>query len=195
MGETLPPANYPHLLDLGCGPGIYTESFYKKGYDVSGMDFSERSIAYARNSSYQHKLKINYMQGDYTEIDFGSEYNLLTLIYCDFGVLSNTTRNKLLHNIYDSLLPGGVFLFDVFTPLRYSGIDETKQWSVAETCGNHNMKCFRVHIDIEFRDWGAVSGTKARGSHAVDVLYPFHGVGIFHNGQINICSRADGLHF
>lgn len=36
------------LLDLGCGPGLYAERFTKKGHQVSGIDFSDNSIQYAR---------------------------------------------------------------------------------------------------------------------------------------------------
>ena len=32
------------LLDLGCGPGIYSELLYDKGFSVTGIDFSKRSI-------------------------------------------------------------------------------------------------------------------------------------------------------
>lgn len=35
---------YKKSLDLGCGPGIYTERLFKKGYDVTGIDYSKRSI-------------------------------------------------------------------------------------------------------------------------------------------------------
>lgn len=34
------------LLDLGCGPGIYTELFCKASFGVVGVDFSKRSIDY-----------------------------------------------------------------------------------------------------------------------------------------------------
>ena len=27
------------ILDLGCGPGIYAEKFYEKGFEVTGIDF------------------------------------------------------------------------------------------------------------------------------------------------------------
>lgn len=32
--ERIPPADYPLLLDIGCGPGIYAELFTKKGYQL-----------------------------------------------------------------------------------------------------------------------------------------------------------------
>jgi SAM-dependent methyltransferase len=35
------------ILDLGCGPGLYAERLSKKGYKVTGVDFSKNSIDYA----------------------------------------------------------------------------------------------------------------------------------------------------
>ena len=132
IASTLPPHDYPLLLDLGCGPGIYAERFYGKGYRVTGLDLSRRSIAYARNSANDLGLKIQYKQGDYTKMAFDSQYNLVTLIYCDFGVLPYDDRKELLLKIHDSLLPQGVFLFDVFTLLRYEGAREFRHWDVCE---------------------------------------------------------------
>jgi 2-polyprenyl-3-methyl-5-hydroxy-6-metoxy-1,4-benzoquinol methylase len=36
------------ILDLGCGPGLYTKRLSDLGYRVTGMDLSRRSIAYAK---------------------------------------------------------------------------------------------------------------------------------------------------
>ncbi|NIV35509.1 MAG: methyltransferase domain-containing protein, partial [Anaerolineae bacterium] len=35
------------VLDLGCGPGLYTQRFAQRGQRVSGVDYSRRSIEYA----------------------------------------------------------------------------------------------------------------------------------------------------
>ena len=43
ISELFPPTKYHNLLDLGCGPGIYTERFYNRGYYVTGIDISKRS--------------------------------------------------------------------------------------------------------------------------------------------------------
>lgn len=47
----LPPNEYPKLLDLGCGPGLYCERFWASGYNVTGVDYAKRSIDYARASN------------------------------------------------------------------------------------------------------------------------------------------------
>ena len=36
------------LLDLGCGVGIYSELLHNMGFTVTGIDFSKRSIEYAK---------------------------------------------------------------------------------------------------------------------------------------------------
>lgn len=132
ISRLMPPQKYPFLLDLGCGPGIYAELFYRRGYHVSGIDLSDRSITYAKKSARDQKLDIHYSRGDYTKMDFCCRYNLITLIYCDFGVLPADQRRILLTKVYNSLLPGGVFVFDVFTPLRFQEARETRNWEVCE---------------------------------------------------------------
>ena len=37
-----------HILDAGCGPGIYSEILLKKGADVTGVDISENMIQHAQ---------------------------------------------------------------------------------------------------------------------------------------------------
>ena len=49
--DTIPSTSYPLLLDMGCGPGLYTEKFAQYGYKVTGIDFSHRAIEYAKNSA------------------------------------------------------------------------------------------------------------------------------------------------
>ena len=36
------------VADFGCGPGLYTTRLAESGADVTGVDFSERSLRYAR---------------------------------------------------------------------------------------------------------------------------------------------------
>ncbi|MCR1978829.1 class I SAM-dependent methyltransferase, partial [[Clostridium] innocuum] len=95
ISRQFPAERYPTLLDLGCGPGVYTERFCKKGYAVTGVDFSEHSITYAMHSARQQQLSIHYLCADYTQLHMNSRFHIITLIYCDFGVLSAVDRKKL----------------------------------------------------------------------------------------------------
>lgn len=123
----------PELLDLGCGPGIYAERFCRKGFRVTGIDFSRRSVNYARESAKQKELNIYYLYQNYLELDYQEEFDVATLIYCDFGVLSDYDRAELLKRIYRALKPGGTLIFDVFTPNSYNGVVESKSFSYQES--------------------------------------------------------------
>jgi len=117
----------PHnadLLDIGCGPGLYTKRFAGKGLNVTGMDFSDRSIAYAK----AYDSKSNYLLMDYLELDFDKAFDMITLISCDYGALIPEERYSLLRRVYRALKPGGLFLFDVFTPLLVRGKKDSTTW-------------------------------------------------------------------
>ncbi len=133
ISSILPPEEYPKLLDIGCGPGIYAEKFIEKAYNVTGMDFSERSINYARNSAMDKGLNIQYLLKDYLTLDYENEFDIITLIYCDFGPLSDDTRKLLLKKIHRALKPKGKFIFDVFTPKFYKECKEKTSWEFNET--------------------------------------------------------------
>jgi SAM-dependent methyltransferase len=120
------------ILDLGCGPGLYTEKLAQKGHCVTGMDFSSNSIRYARESAAGKKLDISYRQQNYLELEEENRYDLILMIFTDFGVLPPDQRKILLSNIYRALKPGGKFLFDVLndhSPVKESG---AKEWELSE---------------------------------------------------------------
>lgn len=122
------PLQYPKLLDLGCGPGLYAERFHQCGYHVTGIDFSRRSIEYANNNAKTKNLPITYLYQNYLDISYQAEFDVITLIYCDFGVLSDQDRSKLLDKIYQALKPNGKFILDVFTPMQFKDRNEYKDW-------------------------------------------------------------------
>lgn len=54
---------------------------------VTGIDFSGRSIGYARRSAQKAGLDIQYICQDYLTLDIGKLFDLSTMIYCDYGAL------------------------------------------------------------------------------------------------------------
>lgn len=108
------------VLDFGCGPGLYTTQWARMGADVTGIDASERSIAYATESVREANLPITYICGNYLERSFAKRYDLITIIFCDYCALSPAQRQRLHIKWKELLQPGGRILFDVHS-LRYFG--------------------------------------------------------------------------
>ena len=145
IASVAPAGQYRNLLDLGCGPGIYAEEFYNAGYRVAGMDFSERSINYARNSTQEKNLPIVYYHQNFITMDFKEQFDLITLIYFDFCTLSTEARAIVLKNISTALKPGGLLIVEVNTPHYLSSQRESKSWKYAEK----SFVCAEPHLCLK----------------------------------------------
>jgi Methylase involved in ubiquinone/menaquinone biosynthesis len=138
------PEQYTDLLDLGCGPGLYTERFFQKGYQVTGMDFSKRSIAYAKESAAKKSMTIAYFYQNYLELSYEEEFDLITLIFCDYGAMSEENRKLLLSKIYRALRPNGKLIVDAYTPKMYEDMKENRDWS----CDNGSFWCNQPNLCV-----------------------------------------------
>lgn len=107
------------VVDFGCGPGLYTSRFCRAGAVVTGIDFSERSLNYAAAQSKKCNQDISYIKGNYLEVEPGGRYDLITMIYCDYGALSPEQRTLLLNKFKRILKEGGKVLLDVFSIHAY----------------------------------------------------------------------------
>lgn len=144
-----PPEQFPRLIDFGCGPGMYTSRLAQMGYEVTGVDISERSILYAKEQSEISGKKIDYRVMNYLMFDEPEAYDMAILIYCDYGALSDVERTQILRNAYRALTPGGKLIFDVFTPVQYSGTTENQAIEVYETGGFYKAEphlCLFSHL-------------------------------------------------
>lgn len=123
------------ILDLGCGPGLYTSEFAKLGADVTGIDISENSIDYAKYTAYEKNLNVRYFNANYINNIVDDKFNLITLIYCDYCALSSNERKRLLNNIKESLTDDGYFVFDVHSKVYFDEISESTQFYHVEHDG------------------------------------------------------------
>lgn len=123
------------IIDLGCGPGLYTSKFAQLGYEVSGIDLSKNSIGYARKLAKKLGLSIKYQIGNYLDWRAFQKYDAVTLIYYDYGTFNPLQRQIILENVQEALKPGGLFIFDVVTKNHINMIQNSSEWSVSEKNG------------------------------------------------------------
>jgi cyclopropane fatty-acyl-phospholipid synthase-like methyltransferase len=116
--------NGSKVIDFGCGPGLYTSRLAESGAIVTGIDFSVRSIEYARKEALENNLKINYIMADYLEHETDERYDLIIMIMCDFCALSFSQRKRLLSKFSRLLRPEGSILLDVYSFNYFGSIKE-----------------------------------------------------------------------
>jgi len=103
------------IADFGCGPGLYSTRLSEQNAIVTGIDFSENSLKYAREVADQKKLKINYVHSNYLTFSTKDSFDLIIMIMCDFCALSPKQRKTVLSKFYSILKPGGSVLVDVYS--------------------------------------------------------------------------------
>lgn len=145
------------ILELGCGPGLYTERLASLGHNVTGVDFSERSLQTARCRAEERNLSVEYICGSYLELDFGTDmYDLIFIIYTDFCVLNPEEQTIFLKSVFNALKQGGIFLFDVNSAIRMEEKVGTRSWEADQKGFWSDRPYLALHDSIAYPDDKAI---------------------------------------
>jgi SAM-dependent methyltransferase len=118
------------ILDLGCGPGLYTARLSGLGHACHGIDFSPASIEYAVKGAPE---ACTYTLGDIRTTRFGSDFDLAMLIYGEFNVFKPEDARLILEKTGKALKPGGIILLEVSTfDAVYETGNQPATWYSAE---------------------------------------------------------------
>jgi SAM-dependent methyltransferase len=113
--ETVLHSRPTRVLDLGCGPGLYTSRLAEQGHTCLGIDYSPAAIAWAMEYAHTHRLACEYRQSDLRITDFGTNYGLILLIYGELNVFPPAEAVSILTKACDALAVGGVLLLEPHT--------------------------------------------------------------------------------
>ncbi len=112
------------IADFGCGPGLYAARLAQRQADVTGIDFSKRSIHYAQEVATGEGLSIHDVNQNYLEFETDDRFQLILMIMCDFCALRPTQRKKMLSKFHTILEPGGSVLLDVYSLTAFGQREE-----------------------------------------------------------------------
>jgi SAM-dependent methyltransferase len=101
------------ILDLGCGPGLYTQRFTSLGHECVGIDIGPASIAYARAHIPDETGRLRYLLGDFTSTRFDEAFDFAMMIHGEFNTLTREQGLSLLNRIARVLAPNGRVLLEV----------------------------------------------------------------------------------
>lgn len=120
------------ILDLGCGPGLYTSRLARLGHRCVGIDFGPAAIAHATAQATAEGLACRYQQADLRTADFGTGYGLAMMIFGELNVFPRAIAHRLLVKAHDALAPGGLLILEphTFAAIRQIG-ERSRSWYTA----------------------------------------------------------------
>lgn len=101
------------VLDLGCGPGLYSSRLAQRGHACVGLDFSPASIEYARDIAQLQQLACEYQLADVRHAEYGSGYDLVMFVFGESNVFRPEDWQRILSKAYAALNDGGHILLEV----------------------------------------------------------------------------------
>lgn len=120
------------ILDLGCGPGLYSGRLARRGHTCVGIDFSPASIDYARAAAAAEGLSCRYELADLRAAEFGSGYDLAMCLYGEVNVFRPAHAAELLSKARAALAPGGQLVLEAHTAAEIERIGtQPPRWYTA----------------------------------------------------------------
>lgn len=118
------------VLDLGCGTGSMTFELAKRGYDMTGVDYSSEMLDIARDRAEAEgkSSDILWLLQDMREFELYGTVDVA--VCCLDGINHLVTKkdlDKTLKLVHNYLIPDGLFIFDINGKYKFENIygDET----------------------------------------------------------------------
>ena len=138
------------VLDLGCGPGLYTSRLARLGHECVGIDYGPASIAYARRVAEREGLRCRYLEADVREADYGSGYDLVMFLFGELNVFRPADAKAILRKAHDALRDGGLLLLE---PHTYEAVEQLGQAPAFWYSAEGGLFAARPHICLEESFW------------------------------------------
>lgn len=158
-------ARRSRVLDLGCGPGLYTQRLTKLGHMCTGIDISPASIRYAIEQAAEDGLEITYRLEDVRSSEYGGPYDLVMMLFGEVNVFSEHDARLIARKAHESLVQGGRLLLETQTLdcVRQEG-EQGPRWYSVET----GLFSDRPHIVLEEHRWNEDAKTRVALYFVID---------------------------
>jgi 2-polyprenyl-3-methyl-5-hydroxy-6-metoxy-1,4-benzoquinol methylase len=118
------------VLDVACGHGRHSLELARRGFRVTGIDLSPRSLELAREAAERESLDIALVLRDARELDFDAEFDAaINLFTSVIGYFDDDAETRLvLERVARALRPGGSFLVDTINLLGLASRFRPTDW-------------------------------------------------------------------
>lgn len=143
-------ANGP-ILEPMCGSGRFLIPFIEAGLDICGFDASIAMLNVLRDRCCAKNIDPNVWQGFLQDLNQVEKYGLVFIPSGSFSLITNQSQIELsLKKIHSSLLPGGLFVFEIETALTSFG--QTNTWRGLVETRNDGKFIVASFLDLPSRN-------------------------------------------
>lgn len=141
------------ILDVGCGTGRHTIELSKRGYTVTGIDFSGSQLERARGKATACGLDITFLLHDARKLPFENEFDIAIML-CEggFPLMETDEMNfEILKSVARSLRGRSKFIFTTLNGLFpvFNSIEQFCNSASAEGNATYHGNTFDI---MTFRD-------------------------------------------
>ena len=187
-----PPAK---VLDLFCGTGRHCLELSRRGYDVTGLDYSREYLTIAQDRARELGVAPCFIQGDARKMELGYGYNAIIVMWASFGFFADKEDRLIVQKMYQTLDVGGKVYLEIkhrdwevrhFEPSRQFQIDNIQVNAVNE------FNLFQSRLETKFtymrgkEKWTRFQSWRLYSAHEFQLLLESKGfriLGIYGDSQ------------
>jgi 2-polyprenyl-3-methyl-5-hydroxy-6-metoxy-1,4-benzoquinol methylase len=184
-----------HVLDVACGHGRHSLELARRGFRVTGVDLSPRSIELAREAAAREGLdSATFVERDARALDFDGEFDgAINLFTSVLGYLDAEAENRrVVEAVARALRPRGSFLVDTINLLSLARSFQELHW---EEFDSGTLMIERRAFDFDrgrsIADWTFVSrdGSRKTIRHSLRVYAPHELIAMFEAAGLDVVGR------
>lgn len=142
------------VLELACGPGLYTSRLARLGHECRGVDFAPAAVRYAREEAERDGLACSYELADVREValgdGFGGGFGLVMMISGQFNVFRRSEARGILARAFEVLAPGGRLLLE---PQRFATVEDGGRAGASWYSASEGLFSSRPHLCLTESFW------------------------------------------
>jgi len=119
------------ILDLCCGFGRHAIVLARQGYNVTGLDLSEKFLQNARQKAESLRVNLDLEKRDMRDIQHLNEFDAVINVFTAFGFFDSESDDLLvLQGVARALKPGGQFLIDTINREYAIQSQQSQSWNI-----------------------------------------------------------------
>ena len=185
------------VLDVACGHGRHSLELARRGFDVTGVDLSPRSIKLASEAAAREGVGATFAVRDAREPGFDGEFDAaINLFTSALGYFETDAENqRVVDAVARALRPGGVFLVDTINLLSLARGFQELEWEEYES-GTLMLerRAFDFHTGRMRADWTFVrtDGGRHTLTHSLRVHAPHELTAMFEAAGLEVTGSWGG---